>query len=101
MPLLVANFYVYLLSSTSGTLYIGITNDLLRRMHEHRSKTVAGFTRRYGVTRLVYFERFDSAMSAIEREKQLTGRRRKKKIELIRSVNPKLADLSADWFSEA
>jgi len=76
MPLRVANFYVYILSSASGTLYVGITNDLHRRIFEHRNKTVAGFTARYAVTRLVYFERFDRARTAIEREKQLKGWRR-------------------------
>ncbi|HEY6395490.1 MAG TPA: GIY-YIG nuclease family protein [Candidatus Binataceae bacterium] len=79
MPSRVANFYVYILSSDAGILYLGITSNLQRRVFEHRSKVIPGFTRQYGVTKLVYFERFDSAPVAIEREKQLKGWRRKNK----------------------
>ena len=100
MPSRVANYYVYILSSYTGTLYIGISNDLDRRTVEHRKGTIPGFTLRYRVTLLVYFERFDSPRAAIAREKQLKGWRRERKLQLIRTVNPKLEDLSAGWFDK-
>ncbi len=88
-------FYVYILASRKhGTLYIGVTNNLIRRVHEHRLKTVRGFTRRYNVHRLVYFEIFDDPMSAIAREKQLKKRHREWKIRLIEGKNPNWVDLS-------
>jgi putative endonuclease len=96
----VANYYVYILSSYTGTLYIGISNDLDRRTLEHQMGTIPGFTQRYRVTLLVYFERFDSARAAIAREKQLKGWRRERKLQLIRTVNPKLEDLSAGWIDK-
>ena len=89
-------FYVYILASRKhGTLYIGITNDLIRRMHEHKLKLVRGFSARYGVSKLVYFEVFDDPTSAIMREKQLKKWHRDWKIELIESQNPGWVDLSA------
>ncbi len=100
MPSRVANYYGYILSSYTGTLYIGISNDLDRRTLEHQMGTIPGFTQRYRVTLLVYFERFDSARAAIAREKQLKGWRRERKLQLIRTVNPKLEDLSAGWIDK-
>lgn len=89
--------YVYIASNASKTLYVGVTNDLRRRMLEHKHKTVPGFTAKYNITRLVYFETGSSPLEAIEREKYLKGWLRPKKIVLIESVNPDWADLAADW----
>ena len=86
-------YYVYLLANRRyGTLYIGVTNDLVRRVHEHRIKAVAGFTARYGVDRLVWFERHDDPISAIAREKELKKWRRDWKIRLIEEQNPDWTD---------
>jgi len=74
-------------------LYIGVTSNLIRRVYEHRTKAAPGFTKKYDVTRLVYFEIFDDAMSAIEREKELKKWRRDWKIRLIEEANPDWADL--------
>jgi putative endonuclease len=87
-------FFVYILASAKhGTLYIGVTSDLIRRVYEHKTKVVPGFTKKYGVTKLVYFEIFDDALSAIEREKALKKWRRDWKIRLIEENNPAWADL--------
>jgi putative endonuclease len=86
---------VYILASgTRGTLYIGVTSDLARRVDGHRSGVVAGFTRRYAVERLVYFELHESMEAAIQREKQLKKWNRLWKIELIEQSNPEWRDLS-------
>jgi putative endonuclease len=88
-------FYVYMLASRKhGTLYIGITNDLIRRTYQHKSKAVRGFTKRYDVHKLVYFEIFDDPLSAIGREKQLKKWKREWKIQLIEEKNPEWVDLS-------
>ncbi len=88
-------FYVYILASRKhGTLYIGVMNDLVRRVHQHRLKLVRGFSKKYGVDKLVYFEIFEDATSAITREKQLKKWRRDWKINLIESANPDWADVS-------
>jgi putative endonuclease len=88
-------YYVYILASRRhGTLYIGVTNDLIRRIYQHQSKAVRGFTRRYIVNKLVYFEIFDDPISAIVREKQLKKWRREWKIQLIEHQNPGWVDLS-------
>ena len=93
-------YYVYILASKSGVLYIGVTNDLGRRIFEHRAKLTAGFTSKYNVVRLVYFEAFGDIRDAIAREKQLKGWRRAKKIPLIEGMNPKWRDLSEEWNKE-
>jgi len=90
-------FYVCILASMSGTLYIGITNDLARRVYEHKEGLVSSFTAKYRVDRLVYFETFKYVGNAIAREKELKGWLRAKKIKLIESVNPSWRDLSRDW----
>ena len=88
-------YYVYILSSRKhGTLYIGVTNDLIRRVYQHQSKAVRGFTKRYGVDKLVYFEIFDDPLSAIAREKQLKKWRREWKIQLVENKNPEWIDIS-------
>ncbi|HEV8680727.1 MAG TPA: GIY-YIG nuclease family protein [Stellaceae bacterium] len=87
-------YYVYLLASRKhGTLYLGVTNDLVRRVHEHKSGLAAGFTARYGVDRLVWFEVHDDIEAAILREKKLKKWRRDWKIALIEANNPDWLDL--------
>ena len=86
--------YVYLLASGKhGTLYLGVTNDLVRRVYEHKSKAVAGFTSRYDVVRLVWYECYDDAYTAISREKELKKWKREWKIRLIEEDNPDWSDL--------
>jgi putative endonuclease len=80
-----------------GVLYTGMTNDLNRRVHEHKQKTGSGFTKRYNLTRLVYCESTSDVRAAIAREKQIKGWLRSKKIELIESINPMWEDLSGQW----
>jgi putative endonuclease len=87
-------YYVYLTASKKhGTLYLGVTNDLIRRIHEHKSKAVPGFTSRYGVARLVWFEVYDDPTNAITREKDIKKWRREWKIRLIEEDNPEWLDL--------
>ena len=88
------DYYVYLLASgTGGTLYIGVTNDLVRRISEHRDGLVPGFTSRHNVTRLVYFEQFEDINEAIRREKQMKKWNRAWKVRLIEERNPGWHDL--------
>ena len=87
-------YYVYILASQpNGTLYIGVTNDLVRRVHEHKTDTVASFTKRYGVHRLVYFEATENIESAIQREKRMKKWPRDWKTNLITQENPDWDDL--------
>jgi putative endonuclease len=90
-------YYTYIIASRTHTLYIGVTNNLERRLAEHREGTTPGFSERYHCHRLVWFDRYLSASSAIAREKQLKGWTRTKKIALIERENPTWADLSEDW----
>ena len=89
-------FYVYVLASRSRRLYVGVTNNLLFRLAQHRNGECA-FTARYRITRLVYFEATGNIRSAIEREKQIKSWRREKKVALIVASNPTWDDLAADW----
>lgn len=93
-------FWVYIMSSRSGTLYIGMTNDIDKRVEDHKLKLIEGFSSKYNCTRLVYYESFDDVRNAIDREKQLKGWRRSKKVALIESIHPKWQDLSEKWGSE-
>jgi putative endonuclease len=93
-------YWVYILSSKTGVLYIGITNDLQRRVYEHKHKCIPGFTAKYNVTRLVHFEEYRYVDQAIAREKELKAWRREKKVALIEDENPSLKDLAADWFKD-
>src|SRR5437764_8995068 len=86
-------YYVYSLSSRSGVLYVGITNDLERRVREHKLKLVPGFTARYNVNRLLWYEAFANVNEAIEAEKRIKGWRRDKKLALIVEQNPGMIDL--------
>ena len=94
------NFYVYILSNRSRTIYIGMPNDLRRRIYEHKHKLVPGFTSRYNLTGLVYYENSTDVRAVIEREKQIRGWKRWKKIELIELDNPSWDDLSLDLFDD-
>jgi putative endonuclease len=97
-----ASYYLYVLSSDPGVLYLGVTNDLHRRLEEHRRAPLGAFSKRYRTTRPVYFEETRDIRSAIAREKQLKGWRRSKKLSLIRSTNPEFHDLSEEsWGSSA
>jgi len=88
------HYFVYILANgPDGVLYTGMTNDLKRRVFEHKSKAGGGFTMRYNVDRLVYFEVLDNSLAAITREKQIKAGPRRKKVELIESVNPRWIDL--------
>jgi len=90
-------FWVYILASRpGGTLYVGVTNNLIRRIYEHRQGLVEGFTRRYGVKMLVYYEQHDTAVAAIQREKNIKHWSREWKIDLIQSMNPEWRDLYND-----
>ena len=89
-----------MVTNKSGTLYIGLTNNLERRIAEHKSGHVKGFTARYKLERLVYHEVYSDVTEAIRREKQLKGWRRARKIELIRENNPRWVDLAETWFNE-
>jgi putative endonuclease len=91
------HFYVYILSSRSRTLYIGVTNALRSRVLEHREKVPGSFTARYNIDRLVYFERFKYINNAIARERELKDWNRAKKVALITTKNPTWEDLAADW----
>jgi len=85
------------MSSFFGTLYTGMTNDLERRVYEHKHKLVPGFSAKYNTNRLVYFESYGDPDSAIAREKQIKGWARAKKVDLIKSINPEWLDLSEKW----
>jgi putative endonuclease len=93
-------FFVYILASKSGVLYTGVTRDLIRRLHQHRLGLLPGFTRRYRITSLVYFEETPSARAAFDREHQIKGWSRRKKVQLIESSNAGWLDLATDWFSK-
>jgi len=87
-------YYVYILTNANhNVLYTGITNDIIRRCHEHKQKTIKGFTQKYNVAKLIYFETFDFVDLAIAREKQIKGYSRIKKITLINSLNIEWKDL--------
>jgi len=88
-------YFVYIMTNKkSGVLYTGITNNLARRVYEHKEKLISGFTSKYNLTKLVFFEETHDVKAAIAREKQIKGWLRKKKIELIESRNPDWNDLS-------
>ena len=91
-------YFTYIMSNSSKTLYVGITNDLERRVWQHRQRSRNTFTGRYNVTMLVYLEEFADPATSISREKQLKGWTRRRKLELIATMNPDWIDLAADWF---
>lgn len=91
-------YYVYILASYSGTLYVGVTNDIEGRILQHKSRSIKGFTKKYEVTRLLYYEEFDDVYLAIAREKEIKKWRREKKVALFEESNPGWVDLSKNWF---
>ena len=94
-------YYVYILTNkTKTTLYVGVTNDLVRRVWEHKTKVVDSFTNRYHINELVYYEQYFDIYSAIEREKRLKGKLRSKKYELIKEFNPEMKDLFEDILNQ-
>lgn len=95
------HYYVYIMSSRSRTLYTGLSNSLGRRVWEHKQGLVPGFTKRYTVHRLVYFEVYNDVKRAIEREKEIKAWRREKKVGLVNSVNPTWHDLAEEWVDRA
>ena len=92
-------YYVYIMASSGRTLYVGVTNDLERRVMEHKKGQSGGFTSKYSVTKLVYQESTSDVRAAIEREKELKGWRRSKKVALVESVNPEWKDLALRWYA--
>ncbi len=92
------NYFVYIMTNRSGTLYVGVTNNLINRVHQHKTRTVPGFTARYKIDKLLYFESFRDVGAAIAREKVIKGWTRKKKLALIAHTNPDWHDLAADWY---
>ena len=95
-----AEYFVYIMSNVTGMLYTGVTNNLERRVFEHKTKLVPGFTSKYNLTQLVYYESTDSIDVAISREKQIKGWLRKRKVALIETMNPEWKDLSEEWMPE-
>lgn len=95
------HYYVYILASPSRTLYVGVTNNLERRLAQHRQKQIPGFTAKYNVTHLVHFEHTEDVFAAIAREKQIKAWSRHKKIALIESTNPAWDDLSLSWYRDS
>jgi putative endonuclease len=91
-------YYIYIMTSPTGTLYIGMTSNLKRRVYEHKQKLRDGFTQKYNVTRLAYYEETSDVQTALAREKEIKKWRRSKKIALIKSLNPKWQDLSEWWY---
>ena len=89
-------FHVYILASKSGVLYTGVTSNLVKRVYKHKERQVPGFTKKYNVTHLVWFEAYGRATSAIAREKQIKAWTRAKRVALIEESNPQWKDLSAD-----
>ena len=94
-------YYVYIMASRGKTLYVGVTNDLERRVAEHKQGLVEGFTGRYNVTKLVHHESTSDVAGAIAREKELKGWRRSKKVALVESLNPDWKDLAREWYGDA
>ena len=92
------HYYVYIMTNKSRTLYTGVTNNLERRVYEHKNKLVPGFTQKYNITQLAYYEETNDIQVALAREKQIKGWLRSKKIALIESINPRWKDLSLEWY---
>ena len=92
------SYYVYIIASSSGTLYIGITNNLMRRIYEHKNGLIEGFSKKYSCHKLIYYEIYGDVNLAIAREKQLKGWRREKKENIIKKFNPHWKDLYDEMF---
>ena len=96
-----SDYYVYILTNRSGTLYTGVTNNLERRVAEHRLGNERGFASKYKTNRLMYYEATTDINEAIAREKQIKSWRRSKNIELVRAMNPRWRDLAEEWYEDA
>ena len=94
-------YFIYILSNPTRRLYVGMTNDLERRIHQHKNKLIDGHTSKYNITWLVYFEETGDVRAALEREKQVKRWRREKKVALIESMNPRWIDLAQDWYQNS
>lgn len=92
-----SHYFIYIVTSKTGVLYTGSTSDLKRRVYEHKSRRVPGFSKRYRTDRLVYFEETPSSRAMLEREREIKGWSRAKKIELIENRNPTWRDLAEEW----
>ena len=91
-------YYVYFITNWNNkVMYVGVTNNLERRIYEHKNKLVKGFTKKYNINKLVYFEETQDVISAIDREKEIKKWRREKKDQLVNSMNPTWRDLSSGW----
>ena len=90
-------YHVYIMTNSTRRLYTGVTSDLQRRVYEHKNKLVPGFTKKYNLTWLVYYEMTHDVTAAISREKQIKGWLRSKKVALVESMNPEWRDLSTEW----
>ena len=95
---MIKTYYVYIMANIHGTIYTGVTSNLEKRVYDHKCKLTPGFTKRYNIDRLVYYEETGDIKEAIAREKQVKSWRRAKKIALIQSINPTWIDLSEEWF---
>jgi len=93
-------YFVYIMTNKSKTPYTGVTNNLMRRVAEHKQQLLPGFTSKYKISKLVYYETFSDVRDAIAAEKQIKGWLRQKKISLIESINPEWKDLSVGWYEE-
>jgi len=91
------SYYIYILTNKSNTLYIGVTNNLRKRLWEHKNKLVEGFSKKYSLDTLIYFEEYQNISQVIVREKQIKGWLRKKKIKLIKTINPNFEDLGVKF----
>ncbi|MEM7617811.1 MAG: GIY-YIG nuclease family protein [Pseudomonadota bacterium] len=95
------NNFVYILSNISNSvIYVGVTSDLEKRIYQHKNKQISGFTKKYNLNKLVYFEQFDGIQNAIKREKQIKNWRRDKKDFLINQINPNWNDISEPWYRD-
>lgn len=91
------SYYVYIMTNKSNTLYVGVTDNIERRLWEHKNKLVKGFTNKYNINKLIYLEEYNDITEAIYREKQIKGWAREKKMELIKTQNPEFNDLGKEW----
>lgn len=98
MPKREYHFYVYIIASSSGTLYVGMTNSITRRIVQHKEKEIEGFSKRYSCGKLVYYEHHQYIHNAIAREKEIKGWRREKKQELIKTINSHWNDLAQEFY---
>jgi putative endonuclease len=91
-------YYIYIMASITGTLYVGSTGNIVSRVYEHRNKLIGGFTRKYGCNRLLYYEIFNTKRESLKREQQIKKFNRTKKEQLINKLNPEWQDLAKDWY---